>query len=221
VNDAGAIQVGPLAAMTFADFEDAMRLHFFAPLQIILGVRDEMRARGGGRIANVSSIGGLVSVPHLLPYSASKFALVGLSQGMTAELARDRILVCTVAPGLMRTGSPRRALFKGDREKEYAWFAISDSLPLLSTPSDRAARRIVRALERGEPRVVIGLPAKVAAIANGLAPGLVTRALTVANALLPGGTDPRERPGFDSASPWAPSILTTLTERAAARNNVG
>jgi short-subunit dehydrogenase len=126
-----------------------------------------MRERGGGRVANIASIGGLVAVPHLLPYSASKFALVGLSQGMHAELAREGILVSTIAPGLMRTGSPRNALFKGAREQEYAWFAISDSLPLLSMSATRAARRIVQAIERGEARVVLGLPAKIAALAAG------------------------------------------------------
>jgi NAD(P)-dependent dehydrogenase (short-subunit alcohol dehydrogenase family) len=219
VNNAGMIQVGPLDSMTVTDFDDAMKLHFAAPLRLMLGVREHMRTRGGGRIANVSSVGGLVAVPHLLPYSASKFALVGLSQGMSAELARDNISVSTVTPGLMRTGSPRNATFKGDHEQEYAWFAISDSLPLLSMSSSRAARRIVRALELGESHVVLGMPAQVARLANGLAPSAVTRALMLADALLPRGNDRSARRGADSQSPLAPSFLTALTERAAQRNN--
>jgi short-subunit dehydrogenase len=72
--------------------------------------------------------------------------LIGLSQGLRMELARDNIFVSAIAPGLMRTGSPSRALFKGDHEKEYAWFKISDSLPLLSVNSKRAAERIVKAI---------------------------------------------------------------------------
>ena len=219
VNNAGIIQVGPLEAMRAEDFEEALEIHCMAPMRTMLGVRASMRARGGGRIANVSSIGGLVSVPHLLPYSASKFALMGLSLGMRAELARDGILVSTIAPGLMRTGSPRQALFKGDRPAEYAWFTISDSLPGLSMNASRAARRIIRALEHGEPHVVLGLPAKLAAFAVGVAPGLVTRALTLASVLLPRGSDPVARKGFESESKWAPSVLTTLTEQAANRNN--
>ena len=219
VNNAGAIEVGPLDAMTVANFEDAMKLHCFAPLRLMLGVRDEMRASGGGRIANIASIGGLMSVPHLLPYCTSKFALMGLSQGMRSELARDKIMVSTVAPGLMRTGSPRRAIFKGNHRWEYAWFSISDSLPLLSMSSTRAAQRIVRALEDGDPNVVLGLPAKIAAIASSLMPNLVARALTLANGLLPSGSDPRPRVGFESESVFAPSILTSLTDRAAMRNN--
>jgi len=219
INDAGIIQVGPLDAMTIEDFERAMKVHYFAPLRTMLGARDGMRARGGGRIANIASIGGVVSVPHLLPYSASKFALVGLSQGMRAELAKDEILVTTVAPGLMRTGSPRQAEIKGKHRSEYAWFAISDSLPGLSMSAERAARKIVGALERGQPMLTLGLPAKVAALANGVAPNLVTHALTWANALLPRGSDKTTRKGFASASKWVPSPLTVLTQRAEVRNN--
>jgi len=219
VNNAGMIQVGPLDTMTYSDFQQAMQLHCFAPLRTMLGVRADMRARGAGRIVNIASIGGIVSVPHLLPYSTSKFALMGLSQGMSAELAADGIVVSTIAPGLMRTGSPRRATFKGDNEKEYAWFSISDSLPLLSVSSRRAARRIVRAIERGEPYVTIGAPARVAAALSGLTPRLVGRAASFANVLLPSGTDKRARRGFQSESRWTRSALTTLTRRAAAANN--
>jgi len=219
VNNAGLIQVGPLDSMTLQDFDEAMRLHCHAPLRTMLAVRAGMKSRGGGRIANVASIGGVVSVPHLLPYSASKFALMGLSQGMHAELARDGIVVSTIAPGLMRTGSPRNATFKGDHIKEYAWFTVSDSLPVLSMSSRRAAQRIVRAIVRGEPHVVLGMPAKVASLANGLVPGWVNRMMTVANMLLPSGTDTRARRGYESESPVAPSVLTTLTERAATANN--
>ncbi|HKP56331.1 MAG TPA: SDR family NAD(P)-dependent oxidoreductase [Polyangiales bacterium] len=219
VNNAGNIQVGPLDAMTLKDFEDAMKLHFAAPLRTALWLRDDMRQRGGGRIANVASIGGIVSVPHLLPYSASKFAMMGLSQGLRTELARENIFVSTIAPGLMRTGSPRRALFKGDHEKEYAWFKISDSLPFLSVSSERAAERIVKAIELGEPHVVIGLPAKAAALAAAVAPGTLSRVLTLANAIMPSGPDPDARQGFESESGVTRSAVTELTDRAAVRNN--
>lgn len=99
-----------------------------------------MRRQRGGRIVNVSSVGGKIGVPHLLPYTASKFALTGLSEGLRVELKRERILVTTVCPGLMRTGSPRNALFRGKHKREYAWFAIADSLPLLSISAESAAR---------------------------------------------------------------------------------
>ena len=76
-----------------------------------------------------SSVGGKVSVPHLLSYSASKFALTGFSEGLYTELKRDGITVTTACPGLMRTGSPRNIDVVGLQEEEYEWFKISDSLP--------------------------------------------------------------------------------------------
>src|SRR5262249_50390239 len=120
INNAGTISVGPVETMTLDDYRRAMRTHFWGPLYTIHAVLPAMRRRGTGRIVNISSIGGKVSVPHLLPYNASKFALVGYSEGLRAELARDGIVVTTVCPGLMRTGSPRHAFFKGRHRAEYA-----------------------------------------------------------------------------------------------------
>src|SRR5215218_8907728 len=148
VNNAGVIQVGPLEVMTLEDFEQAMAVHFWGPLYATLAVLPQMRQRREGRIVNVSSIGGRVSVPHLVPYSASKFALAGLSDGLRAELAKDGVVVTSVFPGLMRTGSPRNATFKGQHRAEYAWFAVSDSLPLSSIGVERAAAQIIDACRR-------------------------------------------------------------------------
>src|SRR5205823_2431093 len=105
VNNAGAIQVGPMDAMTVEDFQPAMAIHFWAPLFTTLSVLPHMRRQGSGSIVNIASIGGKIGLPHLVPYSASKFALVGLSDALRSELRRENIYVTTVYPGLMRTGS--------------------------------------------------------------------------------------------------------------------
>ncbi len=91
INNAGIIEVGPLENMRRGDFEKSMQLHFWAPFNLIRQTIPHMQRAGGGRIVNISSIGGKVAVPHLAPYSASKFALVGLSDAFRAELARDGI----------------------------------------------------------------------------------------------------------------------------------
>lgn len=221
IDCAGDIEVGPLEAMRYSDFERAMATNFWGPLHLVRAVLPGMRARGGGRIVNISSVGGVVAVPHLLPYVASKFALTGLSLGLRSELAKHGIVVTTVCPGLMRTGSPGNALFKGDRGAEYSWFSVSDSLPLLSMSAERAARRIVRAIQRGKARVVLGMPAKMAAVAQALAPGVVAFAMETANRLLPASEDARApSTGNESrAAAHVPRWLTTLGDRAAARNN--
>lgn len=221
VNNAGVIQVGPIEVMTHDDFERAMQAHFWGPLNTIMAVLPAMRQKKSGRIVNISSIGGKVSVPHLVPYSASKFALVGLSKGLRTELMKDGIKVTTVCPGLMRTGSPRNADFKGKHQYEYAWFSISDALPLLTVSAANAARQVVRACKRGQAELVISVPAKVAVLFESLFPEAMSQILAVANQLLPaaGGVGTETMKGRDSKSAWSPSLLTTLNEQAALRNN--
>jgi NAD(P)-dependent dehydrogenase (short-subunit alcohol dehydrogenase family) len=222
INNAGIIQVGPLEHMTTEDFDNAMATHFWGPLNMMLECIPSMRQRGFGRIVNISSIGGRIAVPHLAPYCASKFAIAGLSDAVRAELAQHGIRVTTVSPGLMRTGSPRNAMMKGQHESEYAWFAISSSVPGLSTSAERAARQIIEACRYGDPELTITLPAKAAILANAIAPTATATAMMVAARLLPGpsGADgDRLKPGRDSASSWAPSAATTLTDRAAVANN--
>jgi len=221
VNNAGVIQVGPFEVMTLEDYEEAMRVHFWGPLYTMLAVLPEMQKRRAGRIVNISSIGGKISVPHLVPYSASKFALVGLSEGLRAELQKDGVLVTTVCPGLMRTGSPRNAIFKGQHRAEYAWFSISDSLPVTSMNAERAANQIIDACKRGDAEVVLTIQAQLAVKFHGLFPGLTADMLGIVNRLLPGpgGIGRRRAKGKDSESAVAPSLLTALSEAAARHNN--
>lgn len=221
VNNAGTIQVGPLDSVTLEDFEESLKVHFWAPLYATLAVLPGMRRMGDGRIVNITSVGGKIAVPHLLPYASGKFALVGLSEGLRAELAREDIAVTTVVPGMMRTGSPVNAKFKGQHRLEYAWFTTFDSLPLLSMSAPRAARIIAEAARKGEPEVVLTLLAKAAVRLHGLAPSLTQRLAAVAHRLLPGpgGIGREARRGRDSESALTRSPLTALTRMAAARNN--
>jgi NAD(P)-dependent dehydrogenase (short-subunit alcohol dehydrogenase family) len=222
INNAGIIQVGPLEHMTLADFDDALAVHFWGPLYTMTAAIPHMRHQGGGRIVNISSIGGKVAIPHLVPYSASKFALVGLSDGMRAELARDGIRVTTVCPGLMRTGSPINATFKGQHRSEFTWFAVADALPLVTIDAGRAADKIVEACRRGAAELVITPQARAAVVMNAIAPAAFAGLMMVVNQLLPRpaaqeGT--QGHTGWQSQSRLAPSMLTKLSDTAAERNN--
>jgi short-subunit dehydrogenase len=221
VNNAGTIEVGPFEVMTIDDFEKAMNTHFWAPLYTTLAVLPEMRSRRQGRIVNIASIGGKISVPHLVPYCASKFALVGFSEGLHAELAKDGILVTTVCPGLMRTGSARNAYFKGKHRAEFALFSLSAALPITSMSAERAARQIIEACRRGKAEVILSLQAQLAAVFHGISPGLTAELLGAVNQILPApdGIGKLKAKGRDSSSVLSPSILTTLNDRAALRNN--
>jgi NAD(P)-dependent dehydrogenase (short-subunit alcohol dehydrogenase family) len=221
VNNAGIIQVGPAEHMTTADYEQALAAHFWAPLYLMQEVIPHMKARGGGRIVNIASIGGKVAVPHLLPYVASKFALVGLSEGMRAELAKDNILVTTVCPGLMRTGSHLNAYFKGQHAKEFSLFSITNSSPLFSTASADAAHKIVEATRYGDSELVITPQARLARLVSAVLPSLTSEILSWGARLLPKATDAdgdRLKSGWESRSIMTPSLLTRRSDRAAERN---
>jgi NAD(P)-dependent dehydrogenase (short-subunit alcohol dehydrogenase family) len=220
INNAGVIEVGPAVTMAVADYEEAMATNFWGMLYPTLELLPEMRARKSGRIVNITSIGGKLGIPHLLPYSASKFAAVGFSQGLRAEVAGDGIKVVTVCPGLMRTGSPRNAIFRGRHRSEYAWFSISDALPGLSISAEKAARRIIAACRRGDAEVLFPLPARIAAVVNAVTPGLTASVLATLDRLLPSpDSETGRRKGTDSQSWLSPSWLTRLGDRAAKKYN--
>jgi NAD(P)-dependent dehydrogenase (short-subunit alcohol dehydrogenase family) len=185
VNNAGIIQVAPVAAMTVDDFVDAHAVMFWGTLYPTLAALPHLREHGRGRIINITSIGGKISAPHLLPYNCAKFAAVGFSEGLAAELSGTGVTVTTVVPGLMRTGSHLRASFKGQRRKEFAWFAVAASLPGLSMNAERAARRVVDAGTAGRAELILTPAAKLGVRAHGLFPGTTVRALGAVNRLLP------------------------------------
>ena len=220
-NVAGVMQVGPLDEMTDDDFREALETHFWGPLNTVRAVLPIMRRHGWGRIVNIASIGGKRAVPHMLPYDASKFALVGLSTGLRTELMQDGILVTTACPTLMRTGSPRNASFKGRHRQEYAWFSIGGSLPVISMSADRAAQQIIRACQRGDGEVFITNWFNPPVWASQLAPALTNEALGLINYSLPrpGGIGQRSAYGYESQSFVSPSFVTALGEQAAAQNN--
>ncbi len=223
VNNAGIIQVGPAESMGPEDYRRAMDTMFWGAVHAAEAVLPRMRARRRGTIVNVTSIGAAVGVPHLAPYTAAKFALRGWSEALGAESARHGVGVVTVVPGLMRTGSFGRALVKGHRAAEASLFSLLASLPLLTVSAERAARRIVRAVELQERVVVIGAPAKLLRLAHALSPGAIVRALGLVNRLLPaadeGAREAMALPGEIFRRGLARSILTRLGDRAAHRYN--
>jgi NAD(P)-dependent dehydrogenase (short-subunit alcohol dehydrogenase family) len=226
---AGVIQVAPLTALAREDFVEAVDVMLWGPVNTALAVLPAMRRRGRGRIGIVTSIGGLISAPHLLPYSTAKHGAVGFARGLRSELAGTGITVTTVAPGLMRTGSHVRAVFRGDVQREYAWFATAATMPVLSMDAARAARHILAGVLRGRPVVLLTPLAHVAPRVDALFPRVGAAVLGLTARLLPGWPAERERSGrtegrqveeLMAALPrgWL-RRLTVLGRRAADRNN--
>jgi short-subunit dehydrogenase len=220
INNAGIINVGPQETMIIPDYEEAMNTMFWESVYTTLAVLPYMREEKRGRIVNITSVGGKVSVPHLLPYSSAKFAAIGFSEGLHAELAKEGINVTTVVPGLMRTGSHVNAYFKGKQQAEYAWFSLAATLPITSTDAANAARRIVRATRRGDAEVILTIQAKLLVLFHGLFPGLTTEILGLVNRVLPdtNGTGKSRKTGRESRNAVA-TKLTALGEPAAHNYN--
>jgi NAD(P)-dependent dehydrogenase (short-subunit alcohol dehydrogenase family) len=215
INNAGIIEVGPLNEMTIEDFQQAHDVMYWGTVQPTLAVLPRMRERRHGRIVNITSIGGKVSVPHLMPYSAAKFATTGFSEGLRAELAGTGITVTTIAPGLMRTGSHLNATFKGRQARELTWFSLGASLPLVSMDAERAARQIVRAMRRGEADRTLTVPATLLAAFHGVWPGTTAGILGMVNRfILPssGGSGTRADRGMTVENRSPSAVRDGLTE---------
>jgi short-subunit dehydrogenase len=223
INNAGIIEVGAVESVQPADFERAMQIMFWGHLHMTWGVLPQMIRRRSGHIVNISSIGGRISVPRLLPYCAAKFALTGFSEGLSVEMRGKGVKVLTVIPGLMRTGSHGNASFKGNPRKEYQWFALGATLPGISQPARRAARRIVTAMRTGKDECVTSLPAQALSLAHGVAPSQTRQVLAFAHEFLLPKPDPSpvtvpgKVAGKDESDLF--HAMTTLGRRAAADLN--
>ena len=229
VSNAGVIQVGPVQAAQIGHYEMAMNTMALAPARLALTALPVMRRQGHGRIVTIGSIGGKISVPHLLPYSTAKFAAVGFSEGLRAELGRGPVTVTTVVPGLMRTGSHLQARFTGQPSKEFTWFSLGASLPLVSMDAERAARQIIAAVRQRRAEIILTPAGQLVSRAAGIVPGLTSEILHLVQQLAlpapsgePGAAVADEAQGHDLRPAMGKKTfdrLTTLGQAAASRFN--
>lgn len=208
---AGVIQVGPLASLTRAHFEEAISIMLWGPINVALKVMQPMRTRRRGRIGVITSIGGVISVPHLLPYSTAKFGAVGFTSGLRNELVGTGVKVTTVVPGLMRTGSHLRAKFVGNHGREFGWFSLGASLPLVSMDAERAASHIVDGVLAGRAYVTLTPLAKIGMRVNGLAPSVVSMGLGVMSRVLPKA--PKQGAASETLEGWQAEQRMSPTRR--------
>jgi NAD(P)-dependent dehydrogenase (short-subunit alcohol dehydrogenase family) len=196
INNAGIIEVGPVENQPIAAYRRAMATNFFAALYTTQAVLPHMLQRspiyGNAAVVNIASIGGKFAMPHLLPYVASKFALVGYSQGLHAELRHQGIRVTTVCPGLMRTGGEVHAQYTGQTKKEQRWFKLAAKTPIIAASVNNAAHKIYDAVVAGRAEITITPQAWLAARIAGLAPETTQYLASLANEFLlpaPAATD--------------------------------
>jgi NAD(P)-dependent dehydrogenase (short-subunit alcohol dehydrogenase family) len=188
INNAGIIEVGPVEDQPLAAYRRAMATNFFAALYTthaaLPHLLNRRRGHGDAAIVNIASIGGKFAMPHMLPYVASKFALVGFSEGLHAELRHKAIRVTTVCPGLMRTGGEVNAQYTGRVAKEKLWFTLAAKAPVIAASVRRAADNIYNAVAAGRAEITITPQAWLAARASGIAPGATQYLASLANQYL-------------------------------------
>lgn len=166
VNNAGMGLYAPAWDTPLDDARRLFELNFFAPLAMVQLVAPHMRKRGGGVIVNVSSVAGRVTLPWFTLYSASKYALCSLTDGLRMELKKDGIQTMTVCPGYVRTDFQQHALGGGPPPKvaRRKQFAI--------TP-EQCAESIARGVERGARTVMAPWTGWLLVLAERLFPSLV------------------------------------------------
>jgi short-subunit dehydrogenase len=192
-------------------------IHFWAPFNVTFASLPYLYQSQVARVINIASFGGRVAVPHLAPYCVSKFALIGLSDALRAELSSKNISITTVAPSLLRTGSHKNAFFKGQHRKEFAWFSLGAGNPLVSMDADRAARQILDAAGRKQPELTITFAARLITIAQAILPTFTADLLKLTARLLPRlpfSAETKAYTGWESESPLSPSLLTRIADRA-------
>ena len=222
INNAAIIEVGPIENQPLAAFTRAMETNFYSALHTTHAALPHMLARAAkpvngsprttSSIVNIASIGGKFAMPHLLPYAASKFALVGFSEGLHAELRHKGIRVTTVCPGLMRTGGEAHAHYTGNIEKEKRWFEISAKTPIVAASVTHAANRIFHAVACGRAEITITPQAWLAARIHGLAPETTQLLAALANEYILPSPSPLMR--REVILSWCPAkVSTNLTSR--------
>ncbi|WP_433473182.1 oxidoreductase [Spirillospora sp. CA-142024] len=120
VNNAGRGVVGAVEETTDRELRELMDLHFFGPAALTRAVLPHMRRQGSGAIVQMSSMGGRFSFPGVGAYSATKFALEGLSEALAQEVAPFGIKVLVVEPGAFRTSFAGGGLYQTAAMPEYA-----------------------------------------------------------------------------------------------------
>jgi NAD(P)-dependent dehydrogenase (short-subunit alcohol dehydrogenase family) len=220
VNNAGQCFVGPVQELAAEDMQDALRNIFWVNYYPSMAVLPLMRRRRFGRIANITSVGGKVPLPHQSAYVAAKYAATGWSETLAIELAKEGVFVSTITPPPLRNGAPLHVHFNGQAEREFGWFTWGLTSRLTAISADRTARVVVDALAHADAERSVSFMSWALSRAHGLAPNVLARCLSWVDRRLPAAAAPgvtsRMRLGSDVAAASSDDGVRLLAERARA-----
>lgn len=160
INNAGYSLVGPTSDFDPREYQNILDTNAVGAFRLIRLVIPEMKKRRSGKIINVTSLNGLISLPNFGLYSSSKFATEALGLALRYELAKDNISVTNVAPGAILSKSSRGngLPHRPAREK---FFLLKILLPMITR--EKVAATISSIIESPQPpaRVILGRDAQV------------------------------------------------------------
>jgi NAD(P)-dependent dehydrogenase (short-subunit alcohol dehydrogenase family) len=165
ISNAGATVRAPLETVPLDEVVRLFELNTFGALRVAQAVLPQMRRRGSGRIAFISSVQGRVAIPLIGPYSASKWALEGIAEGLAIEVRHFGVEVQVFEPGAVSSGGSERAKVFLDEDDPY--FPMLEQLAGFRTAPvsvEELATVVADAIERAE--VPFRVPVGEAAIAQ-------------------------------------------------------
>lgn len=178
VNNAGVVMGGFAWEVETADWR---RLHDINVMGVVHGIRafvpNMLEARKGGHVVNISSVSGMVGTRGMGTYSASKFAVVGLSESLRMELNRHKIGVSVVCPGYVKTPIQSKVKLVGILGSPDGRARVEKEFAKTTLTPEAVAERTLKAIRKNEFMAAIGREAVVVGILKRWAPSLLERAL--------------------------------------------
>ncbi|HEY1119636.1 MAG TPA: SDR family NAD(P)-dependent oxidoreductase [Acidimicrobiales bacterium] len=180
-NNAGVALGATVQGVSYDDFHWLMDINFWGVVHGTKAFLPHLQASGDGHVVNISSVFGLLGIPSQSAYNAAKFAVRGFTDSLRMELEIDPcgVSATTIHPGGIKTNIARNArmdesvtALADDPEQ-----ARVDFEKLFMTTPDKAARQIIKAVQRNRRRALIGPDAKVIDLVSRLPAGLVQRAI--------------------------------------------
>lgn len=170
VNNAGVGVAGGFFDTRDEDWEWLLRVNLWGTIHATRAFAPLLRARGEGRIVNVASASGFCNLPSLAAYGTTKYAVVGLSEALRAELLPSGVLVSVVCPGLVRTSILDAARIRGAADEEAARRSLQQLYGKRGHSPESVAKAIVSAAESGKAMAVVSSEAWLLYAMKRLAP---------------------------------------------------
>ena len=161
INNAGVALLGTFAELSTADIAWLMGVNFWGVVYGTKYFMPVLQQQSSAHLVNISSIFGIIGFPGQTAYNASKFAVRGFTEALRHELEDSHVRISCVHPGGIKTNIARSARVGAHAQAVQSTLEEGHFEKLAPTTPEQAAERIVRGIERNEPRIMIGSDAKM------------------------------------------------------------